>query len=184
MDNEYFQNKFRTSSIRMNHWNYSWPAMYYVTICTQNRECCLGEIKDGQVYMTKIGNIVFEEVINVPKLRRDVLLDDFIVMPNHIHVIFVIKEDDFGHNGRDTVNRVSTDRKFGFVQPKSLSSIVNAFKGGVTRRCHKNNLDFQWQANYYEHIIKNDEDYARIKEYIAHNPVNWIKDRNNSVNIK
>ncbi len=107
-------------------------------------------------------------------------------MPNHVHVVFLLKENnDFGQSdGRDTVNRVSTERKFGSVPPKSLSSIVNTFKGGVTRRCHENKLDFQWQSNYYEHIIRDEDDYARIKEYIFCNPGKWAEDRNNPINIK
>jgi len=111
-----------------------------------------------------------EKLLNVPELRKYVILVDFIIMPNHIHVIFVIKEDNDFVERRDTVNRVSTVAKFGRLQPKSLSAIINTFKGGVVRHCHKKGLIFQWQNNYYEHIIKNDEDYARIKQYIANNP--------------
>ena len=69
-------------------------------------------------------------------------------------------------------------------QRNNLASIIRGFKGSVVRNCHKNNLDFQWQDNYYEHIIKDDEDHARIKEYIADNPARWPEDRNNPINIK
>jgi len=101
-------------------------------------------------------------------------------MPNHLHGIIVIKDNDFdAENRRDRVYPVSTGKKFGQVKSKSLSTIINNFKGAVTRNCNKINLNFQWQKNYYEHIIKNDEDYSRIKEYIAQNPNNWEFDRNN-----
>lgn len=181
---EYFKNKFRTATIRLNGWDYSWPAMYYVTICTKNRECCLSDVKNGQVYMSEIGKVLFECWLEISNHFDNVKLDDWIIMPNHLHGVIAIEDNDFDKDGRDTTCHVSTVRKFGYMQPKSLSSIIQAFKASVKRECNKKGLDFQWQSNYYEHIIKNDEDYARIKEYIANNPINWQNDRNNPINIK
>ncbi|MCX6745332.1 MAG: hypothetical protein NTX82_07485 [Candidatus Parcubacteria bacterium] len=186
MDKEYFKNQFRTASIRLGHWNYASPGLYSITICTHDRQCCLSEIKDDRVILSEIGEIVFDDLMNIPKLRSYVLVDDYVIMPNHIHIIFVLTDaNDFGHpDGRDAVNRVSTVREFGGLQPKSLAAIVNAFKGGVTRRCHENNLDFHWQSNYYEHIIRDEDDYVRIKEYIFCNPGKWADDRSIPKNIK
>ena len=185
MSDELFKNKYRVASTRLAEWDYSWPGLYYVTICTKDRFCYLGEIKNGLVYLSEIGNIVFAEWLRTPMVRPNVILDDFIIMPNHIHGIIGIKEDnDFGlTNRRDTARHVSTVRKFGYLQPKSLSSIVGSIKSAVTNHCHKNNLYFQWQRNYYEHIIRDEEDYARIKEYIALNPIRWEIDRNNPINF-
>jgi len=184
MDKEYFQNKYRTSTIRMNHWDYAWPAMYSVTICTENRICCLGDIKDEQVYLSEIGKVVFDCWLDIPNHFDNVKLDDWIIMPNHLHGIIVIEDNDFDTEGRDKACLVSTERKFGHPPPKSLSSIIGSFKSAVTNKCHKNKFDFQWQANYYEHVIRDFEDLGRIRKYIAHNPLNWIKDRNNPINIK
>ncbi|MDD5341507.1 MAG: transposase [Patescibacteria group bacterium] len=134
--------------------------------------------------MSKIGQIVLDEWLKTQKLRPYIELDEFVIMPNHFHGIIVIKDNDFDlKNCRDAVHRVSTTNRFGPLKPKSLSSIINTFKGAVSRNCHKNDLDFLWQDNYYEHIIKNDEDYARIKGYIANNPVNWQFDKNNPKNL-
>ncbi len=181
---EYFKNKYRASTTRLSHWNYAWPSMYYVTICTIDRICCLGDIRDGNVYLSEIGKIVFDEWLKTQTLRPYIELDDFIIMPNHLHGIIVIKDNDLGDlNRRDTARHVSTVRKFGYSQPKSLSSIIGSFKSAVSKKCHENNLDFYWQTNYYEHIIKNDEDYARIKEYIALNPINWEFSKNNPKNF-
>jgi REP element-mobilizing transposase RayT len=200
MGEEYFKNKYRVASTRLGHWDYADEGFYYVTICTNGRVCNLGEIKENNVYLSEVGKIVLAEWLKTQTLRPNVILDDFIIMPNHIHGIIVIQNDqnvetpfiknvldadDFGHpQGRDTVHRVSTERKFGGLSPKSLSSIINTFKGAVSRNCHTKNLNFQWQDNYYEHIIKDDEDYARIKEYIALNPIKWAEDKNNPINIK
>jgi len=182
---EYFKNKYRTSTNRLQDWDYSASAFYYVTICTKDRVCCLAEIKNKQIYLSKIGKVVFNCWNNIPEHCKNVKLDDWIIMPNHLHGIIIIGNDkDFGINRRDRVYPVSTDDKFGHVKPKSLSSIINTFKGAVTRQCNRENLDFQWQSNYYEHIIRNEKDLARIKKYIANNPINWQFDRNNPINIK
>jgi len=173
---EFFKNKYRVASTRLPAWDYAWPAMYYVTICVKDMACCFGKIKNGLVYLSEIGKIVFEYWLEIPKHFKNVDLDDWIIMPNHLHGIIVIlnKDNDFGHgNCRDRVYPVSTENKFGHVKPKSLSSIVNNFKGAVTRNCHRKKINFQWQANYYEHIIRDEDDLARIREYIALNPINW-----------
>jgi len=184
---EFFQNKFRTNSIRLQDWNYAWPAMYYVTICTKDRACCLGEIKDEQVYLSEIGKVAFECWLEIMNHFDFVELDDWIIMPNHLHgVVEVIEKKDFDdENCRDAPWHVSTGNKFAPLPSKSLPSIINHFKGSVKRLCNKNDLaKFAWQERYYEHIIENDEDNARIKEYIANNPINWEIDRNNPKNIK
>lgn len=181
---ELFKNKYRISSIRLQDWDYSWPAMYYVTICTKDRACCLGEIKDGNVYLSEIGKIVFECWLEIKNHFDFVQLDDWIIMPNHLHGIIVFQDNDFGDaNGREARSRVSTPRKFGPLQPKSLSSVVHAFKSAVKRQCNKKHLDFQWQAGFYEHIIRNEEDYCRIKEYIANNPAKWQENKNNLIDL-
>jgi len=181
---EYFKNKFRIPSIRLQQWNYASPAMYFVTICTKDRKCCLCEINDGWIYLTEIGKVVFKYWLEIPKHFNNVELDDWIIMPNHLHGILVLKDDKDFNKCRDTTCHVSTGRKFGYMAPKSLSSIIQAFKASVKRECNKNDLShFQWQRNYYEHIIRDEDDYGRIKEYIALNPINWQTDRNNPSNI-
>ncbi|MCX6746251.1 MAG: transposase [Candidatus Parcubacteria bacterium] len=182
---ELFHNKFRIASTRLQDWDYGWPGLYYVTICTENRVCCLAEIKDELVYLTEIGKIVFECWLEITKHFDNTILDDWIIMPNHLHGIIGIKENDFGSgNCRDARSRVSTVNKFGPLQPKSLPVIIHAFKSSVKRYCNKNDLaGFFWQPRYYEHIIKDEDDYARIKEYIAYNPIRWEFDRNNLINI-
>jgi len=187
MSEELFKNKFKVNTLRLSHWDYSWPGFYYVTICTKDRACCLGEVKNDQVYFSEIGKVVFECWINIPKHFGNTILDDWIIMPNHLHGIIVITEkNDFDDkNCRDAPWHVSTGNKFAPLQSKSLPSIINHFKGSVKRFCNKNDLaEFAWQERYYEHIIKDEDDYARIKKYIANNPINWEIDRNNPNNIK
>jgi REP element-mobilizing transposase RayT len=105
-------------------------------------------------------------------------------MPNHIHGIIVIEDNDFDSKCRDVPRHVSTRKKLTPPRSKSLSSVINHFKGAVTRQCNKQKISFQWQPRFYEHIIDSEDDYARIKEYIANNPINWHLDRNNPFNVK
>ncbi len=183
---ELFKNKYRIASTRLPYWDYSKSGKYYVTICTKDRKCCFGEIKNNYVYLSEIGKIVFAEWLKTPQIRSYVLLDDFIIMPNHLHGIIEIKNDkDFdGENCRDAPRRVSTGNNFAPLPSKSLSSIINHFKGSVKRQCDKNDLAFAWQERYYDHIVRDEDDYGRIKEYIALNPINWSKDRNNPIKQK
>jgi len=182
---EYFQDKYRVKTTRLSHWDYASEGLYYVTICTKDRICCLCNIKDDRVYLSEIGKIVHEEWLETPIIRPDVLLDDFIIMPNHVHgIIKLPKNNDFDtQKRRDAQRRVST-REFGPLQPKSLSAIINNFKGSVKRKCNQNDLAFfTWQSRYYEHIIRDEDDLAHIKKYIANNPIKWSEDRNNPINI-
>jgi len=108
-------------------------------------------------------------------------LDEFIIMPNHFHAIIRIGENDYnrvGNDGRDAMHRVSTasnQHRFG-SQTKNLSSIVRGYKSAVTIYARKNNIEFDWQSRFHDHIIKNEESYLRIKNYIINNPNNWKED--------
>ena len=84
MNKEYFQNKYRVSTIRLNYWNYAWSAMYYVAICTKDQICCMGEIRNRLIYLSDIGNVVFNCWCEIPNHFDDVKLDDWIVMSDNI----------------------------------------------------------------------------------------------------
>ena len=93
MPDELFKNKYRVTSTRLKEWDYSRPGLYSVTICTNDRICCFGEIKNGQVYLSEIGKIVFENWLNIPKHFNNAILDDWIIMPNHVHGIIIITDE-------------------------------------------------------------------------------------------
>ncbi len=192
-----YQNKYRIPSSRLPHWNYGRNAAYFVTICTHDRQNFFGEISDGQMVLSEIGEIVRQEWLKTFEIRPDMNLTmgEFVVMPNHFHAIIIIGENEYNTQTqrycRDAMHRVSTittdgtpndtngitppQNKFG-PQSKNLASIVRGFKSAVTKRCRSINPAFAWQRNYYEHIIRDDESYIRISEYIKNNPQNWRKD--------
>lgn len=167
-------------SIRLKDYDYSQEGAYFITICTKNRECLFGDVVGGKMVLNEIGEIVDDEWNKTQYLRKNVELDEYVVMPNHLHGILTI--DDVG--ARRGVPLQQSNR-FGTSISNSLGIIVNHFKSAVKRWCNKNNHEyFQWQRNYYEHAIRNENELNRIREYIVNNPLEWAFDRNNPNNIK
>ena len=165
-------------SIRLNEFDYSQNGYYYITICTENFIKYFGEIINRKMQLSKIGQIVFDEWIKTPQIRKNVQLDEWVVMPNHFHAIVIIENDNvMSHVG---ARRGVPLQQFGRSQSNSLSMIVNHFKSAVKRWCNKNNRGyFQWQRNYYEHIIRNENELYIKRRYIINNPMKWELDKNN-----
>ena len=166
--------------LRMKGYDYAQAGGYFVTIVTQGRECLFGEIVGGEMRLNPFGKIVNEEWLRSAEIRREIELDAFVVMPNHIHGIVFIHNNTIGATGRSPLP-IQNRYPHG-PSPKSLSSFVAGFKSSVTKRI--NLLDGApgapvWQRNYYEHIIRDQTDYERIFNYIITNPSNWLKDEEN-----
>ena len=170
-----FQNKYRIPSSRLQNWNYGSPGLYFITVCTKNREHYFGEIINGEMMLNEIGIFVHSEWIKTPGIRPDMNLElgEFVVMPNHFHGIMIIGENEF--NGRDAMHRVSTN-KFG-PQSKNLGSIMRDFKSAVTTHSKILNIEFGWQARFHDHIIRSYEEFIQISKYILSNPAHWKDDR-------
>ena len=180
-----FQNKYRIPSARLQNWDYGWHATYFVTICTQNRECYFGDIIDGEMQLSEIGKIIETEWLKTFEMRPDMNLQmgEFVVMPNHFHAIITIGENEYNiergvQRGRDAMHCVSTKNEFG-PQSKNLASIIRGFKSGVTTNARNIHADFAWQPRFHEHIIRNNESFEKIKLYIIENPLKWRDDKFN-----
>ena len=193
---ELYKNKYRIGTTRLKNWNYNREAMYFVTICTKNREHYFGEIKNGIMQHSEIGKIASSEWFYAVKIRPDMNLElgEFVVMPNHIHGIIMIGKNEFNtpgiglnhsgdglnHSG-DAMHCVSTGKtpyKNQFApQSKNLSSILRGYKSAVTTYARKNNIEFEWQTRFHDHIIRSAGAYERISTYIKNNPSNWKEDK-------
>ncbi len=195
-----FQNKYRIPSARLQNWDYRWNGAYFVTICTQGRESYFGEIVDGKMKLSEIGEIVEYEWLKTYEMRPDMNLQmgEFVVMPNHFHAIIIIGENmyntkrgmEYGaacgtERSRDAMHCVSTigdttinesKNKFG-AQSKNLASIIRGFKSSVTVNARHIHADFAWQSRFHDHIIRNDDSFQRIRTYISTNPANWQNDK-------
>ena len=172
-----FQNKYRIKSIRLKNWDYSSNGAYFITICTNDRICYFGEIKNWKLVLSNIGKIVNEYWFKIPNHHENIILDQFITMPNHIHGILFIDRPFV-----ETCPGMSLRKYNKFSKPisGSISMIINHFKSSVKRWCNNNHsANFQWQPRFYERIIRDDYELNRIREYIINNPFMWSSDKNN-----
>jgi REP element-mobilizing transposase RayT len=265
---EKFQGKYRISSARLRTWDYSSEGIYFITICTKNREHYLGEIvtpnynrKQNEMELSALGMEVEMEWLRTPEIRPDMNLSlgEYQVMPNHFHAILIIGENQFNNpadprtdamlaspadsiadtdamlaspadpiadtdamlaspadfnadtaemyvspfdsksisdreSGNESFNNPDFNQiselenqmilqsntkgknKFG-PQSKNLGSVMRGFKSTVSSFAMDNNIIFNWQPRYYDHVIRNHDEFMRISTYIRNNPANWENDR-------
>ncbi|MBW8323826.1 MAG: hypothetical protein K0M50_03585 [Prolixibacteraceae bacterium] len=163
-----FQDKYRISSTRASWWDYASSGVYFITICTQNRECYFRQVLEKEMILSEMGNTVNAEWLKTFDIRKDMNLTmgEYVVMPNHFHAIIVIGKNEYNQPintdevfRRDAVHRVSTTtpanaaaNKFG-PQSKNLASIIRGFKSAVTTHARKIHADFAWQSRFHDHIF-------------------------------
>jgi len=182
-----FKDKYRVESVRLEGYDYSLEGLYFITIITGGREHFFGEIKEGEMFLSEIGKVAEKEWFETLRIRKDMNLQlhEFVVMPNHIHGIIEIGENKFNDDNfihrRDAMLGVSHSEgnfKNTFSsQSKNIASIIRGYKSSVTIKARKINANFSWQARFYDHVVRNNEDYKRISDYILTNPENWKEDR-------
>ena len=178
---ELFKNKYRVKSARLKGWDYSTDGHYFVTICTKDKKHYFGKVMDGEMRLSKLGIVAKECWLKIPGHFLHVELDEFVVMPNHIHGILILK------NGRDGACPVSTKKSLiknpsnhNFLpKPESLSVIVGSFKSAVSKHIKQFHPQshFAWQSRFYDHIIHNEKSWYFMQEYIRDNPKNWERDK-------
>ena len=186
--------RYRTESARWQGYDYSQDGFYFVTICTENKELFFGDIRDGKMVLSKIGKIADKFWLKISDHFSFVKLDCYVIMPNHVHVVLYIDhgqiDDDGGYTTVETRRGASLPRtqnkhkrKFGPLQKNSISSIINHYKGGVTKLCCKYDINFAWQARFHDRVIRNENELNRVRQYIIDNPLRWELDRNNKNNL-
>ena len=165
--------------LRLRHFDYGNPGAYYITICTHERKRFLSRIENECVHLTNFGKIVNEELLKTVEMREYLLVDAFVIMPNHLHAIL------FFHDRAAAPLSADHDtgaRSFGGSQRHSLSSVIANFKAAATNRIRKETGKKEaiiWQKGFYEHIIRDEKDPLRIRDYILSNPLNWSIDEEN-----
>jgi putative transposase len=159
-------------SIRLKGYDYTQAGAYFVTICTHNKECLFGNVADGEMVLNEFGNIVDYQWRQIPRFFPFAALDEFKVMPNHIHGIVVIhetlnpllpvgakhpglKDDKASRNGTEDASPLPS-RPIG-TTPDSLSAIIQNFISVTTRKINhlrKTPGEKLWQRNFFDHIIR------------------------------
>ena len=175
MDDLLFKNKYRIKSIRLKDWDYSSNGAYYITICTKNRECSFGKIVDGKMTLNYLGEIIKQCWYDLPNHYGNCNLDEFVIMPDHIHGIVIINND---HKSLVEAGLKPASTNV-YSKRHGLFEFIRGFKTFSSRKINKiqNSFHFQWQHDYYEHIIRGDNELNRIREYIINNPLHHIQNK-------
>jgi putative transposase len=207
---ERYRGKYRSDSIRIPNWDYGSPGFYYVTICTEDRECYFGDVIlyndpapwrefagmvpwDGMcgciagthnyaslppaarpahapephavVQLTRMGTIAYQNWLDIPKHFPFVLLDEFIIMPDHLHGILCFQKP--GYRKREA-------NSFG-PQSQNLGSVIRSYKAATKAYATTHNLQFGWQARFHDDVITSGQELDRIRKYILDNPATWLQ---------
>jgi putative transposase len=197
-----YKDTYRIESARLKDWNYSNDAAYFVTICVNDMKNYFGKVKEEKVELSKIGKIANEEWQKTGEVRPNVILDEYVIMPNHIHGIIMIMndhkvdthsmrlDDSFRDARRAENENISVETTWQVVSSKetshrdvstlksnSLGAIIGQFKSICTKRIHTIGYkNFRWQSRYYDRIIRNDKELFNIMQYIMNNPMKWTFD--------
>jgi len=203
MSSNKFRNRYRIPTARAQWHNYC-DGTYFVTICTKHRECFFGEIINANLRATETGKIAEKFWLEIPNHFPFVVLDQFVIMPNHIHGILIFNKPITiataaveTHNCASLQSPIaslqsptassqssiafpqsrqqSQSNKFG-RQSQNLGSVIRGFKSSLKRYTNENNINFAWQSRFHDHIIRNATEHQRIVDYITTNPANWEND--------
>ena len=166
-------------SIRLPGYDYTQPGAYFITIVTHEQAHWFGRVVDGKMKLNAFGRAAEQCWRAIPDHFPHVRLDEFVMMPNHVHGILWIVETTVGAKNFSPLPA----KNFSPLPrgtSKTIGSIVRGFKIGVTKIMRENGVDGPiWQRNYYEHIIRDEDALSRIAEYITTNPQRWTLDREN-----
>ncbi|MCL6258049.1 transposase [Aquiflexum sp. TKW24L] len=190
-----YKNKYRIPSARLQHWDYGANGAYFITICTQDRQCFFGDIAGNpqSMKLNTIGQLAEQFWMEIPNHFPFVELGNFVVMPNHVHGILII---DRGETPMEKTPIVETPNlgvstgppptpspspshggKNDKWNPGTIGVIINQYKRMVTIHARKIHADFGWQSRFHDHIIRNAQSFETIQSYIETNPLNWEKDK-------
>ena len=169
---------------RLSGFNYATNTAIFITIVCSSRHSYFGAIQNNEMQYSRMGEIALDELQMAIKYKKDVDIMEYVIMPNHVHLIVVLKNeiitevpigsllplgDGFVRSGR-----------IGPLQKGSLGAFVNRYKGRITRRCREEGfVDFGWQQKYNDRIIRDAKEYSTIATYIQENVANWEHDSKN-----
>ena len=193
------QHRLHRGFIRYLGYDYSQPGAFFVTMVTQERKCIFGKINNSANILFDLGHIANECWQDIPFHFTNAEAEPWVIMPNHVHGIITILENERGEMllpgkgtilpGRGTIsglrqqdraptNNISTSskEKYGKPAPDSLATIIRTNKAAVSHQKKILSVSNIWQRNYYEHIIRNDHELNEIANYISSNPQTWAED--------
>ena len=194
-----YKNKYRVESNRWQYWDYSSPGSYFITVCVEDRKNIMGRIENRKMILSDTGIIVSNYFTGIPTYHKRIVLDEWIVMPNHFHCIIILGDYGFDNGVSDvgdvdkihefylqryqqTENPTESEiKQYRKLRRKMLiPKIMGKFQMQTSKQINIiNNTpgNKNWQYNYHDHVIRNDAEYQRIKYYIRNNPSKWKDDK-------
>ena len=197
MSDNLFHDHYRIPSARAVWHNYN-GGVYFVTICTQGRKHFFGEIADGKMQLSEVGQFAEKCIAQMPQHNPYAEIVSHVVMPNHIHLIVAIDGDVIAPHRVETCHgaslqhptsqpaseqwRASLDGKNEKMQGIAnrqgrLSAMIGGFKQSVTRFATQNHISFAWQTRFHDRIIRNHDEMNLVAEYVENNVARWESDK-------
>ena len=167
-------------SVRLPGYDYRQAGAYYITLCTHNRAWIFGQITDDDMHLSRFGRIAEQEWLATPRIRSEVELDVFVIMPNHMHAVVLL-----GGVGRDGPRERAHGRAPLRRRGRSLGALVAGFKSTVTKQINARRRtpgSPVWQRNYYDRVVRSRDELDRIRKYVVGNPLSWTADKYNPAN--
>lgn len=191
--NNKFQNKYTIPSARLQSWDYTNAGAYFITICTEDRHHYFGKVINGKMVLTNAGVIADILWHEIKHHNKNIELGEFIVMPNHIHGILILNDDgmkniETGHalslvpqppppDPIDEIPKSPGQKRFQNPGKNSVSSIIGGYKSAVTKHCNRLGIEFGWQTRFYDNIIRDQQAFENISNYILNNAAKWEMDK-------
>ena len=185
-----FKNRYRIKSARCFKWDYRSDAAYFITICVDKHDALFGKVENRKVILSEAGKIAEKSWAEIPLHFPFIILDAFVIMPNHMHGILIIDNGTHVHHQslksknndislKCTRNDISSEF-MSQISPKkgSVSTVVRSYKSSCTNKINRMNpgLNFKWQTRFYDRIIREQKSHQSIRQYILNNPAKWDDD--------
>ena len=198
---QYNPDRHHRRSIRLRNRDYSRAGAYFITLCVENREHLFGDVVDGEMRLNEPGKWADECISVLPQRFPDLFVDTHVIMPNHVHMVAVIRDDPVVGTAVGAIHELPLRELPVRYSPPLESPLIDPEIRRLTRRAmlipkmigyYRMNVAKQinqmrgtpgvpvWQRNYYERIIRNDDELNRVREYIRDNPRKWLLDSENS----
>jgi REP element-mobilizing transposase RayT len=163
-------------STRLKGYDYASEGGYFITINAKQRNVDhFGKVVNGEMILNEAGLIVQNEWLKTQEIRTQVILDEFVVMPDHFHAILFLRGIQMGEcNSPVDEPKISVFRS----PSQTLGAIIRGFKSACTKKFNELNINMEWQRNYHDRIIRNEQEYLNVQNYIKMNPKNFEKNRN------
>ncbi len=191
MSVEFDAQRYHRRSIRLKSWDYATPGAYFVMIVSRHHDCRFGEIVNDVMQLNAAGEIVAAAWEALPERFSNIELDEWIVMPNHLHGIVLLTGSVVGAPLVGAQDLNAEGQRAGTSPAPTLGDVLGAFKSITTNEYIRGVRELSWppfvkriwQRNYHEHIIRNDRELDAVRTYIFNNPLQWALDRDNPANV-